>query len=66
MSERQSYKIKILNYAVTRVEIVELAKAFAREQARWAYIFIVGMFSPHVEETSGEILKNSTKGIFHY
>ena len=60
------YKIKILNYAVTRVEIVALAKAFAREQARWPYIFIVGMFSPHWKETAGEILKISTKGIFHY
>ena len=60
----QSYKIKILNYAVTRVEIVELAKAFAREQARWPYILIVGMFSPHWKEKSGEIIKTPTKGIF--
>ena len=49
-----------------RVEIVELAKAFAREQAWWPYIFIIGMFSPHWKETAGEILKISTKGIFHY
>ena len=45
MSKCQSHKIRILNYAVTRVEIVELVKAFAREQARWPYIFIVGMLT---------------------
>ena len=47
------------------MEIVELAKAFAKEQALWPYIFIVGMFSPHWKETSGEILKISTKRIFY-
>ena len=65
MSKCQSYKIKILKNEVTCMEIVELAKAFAREQAQWSYIF-VGMFSPHWKETSGEILKIFAKGIFQY
>ena len=45
MSKCQSYKIKILNYAVTRMEIVELAKAFAREQAPW---FLLGFLATFV------------------